>query len=94
MHDALACQPREGHRRYHRELAQLAKGDGHYQEGKSADRHGHSHALQHAAGHHSPAHRPIVEGKGDRAEGKVKDTEQKTFPLQLLRQIADTVVAT
>ena len=40
MHDALARQPGESRRREHHELMQLAKGDGHDQEGKSADRHG------------------------------------------------------
>src|SRR6516162_4185395 len=35
MHDPLARQPRERHRREHHELTQLAKGDGHDQEGKA-----------------------------------------------------------
>src|SRR6516225_6300658 len=80
MHDALACQPDESSRREHHELAQLAKGDGHDQEGKSADRHGQCHPLQHAARHHPPAHRHIVERKSERAESGVKDTEQATYP--------------
>ena len=79
MHDALARQPGERRRREHHKLAQLAKGDGHDQEGKATDRHGHGHALQHATRNYPPAHRRIVEGKGEGAEGSVKDTEQETF---------------
>ena len=79
MHDALARQPGEGHRREHHELTKLAKGDGHDQKGKATDRHGHGHALQHATRHYPPAHRHIVKGKGKRAEGGVKDTEQERF---------------
>jgi hypothetical protein len=80
MYDALTYQPVESRRREHHELAQLAEGDGHDQEGESADRHGQRHALQHAAGHHPLAHRHIVERKGERAESSVKDTEQRTSP--------------
>ena len=80
MHDTLAREPGERPHREHHELAQLAKRDGHDQEGKPADRHGQCHALQHAAGDHSAAHRHIVEGKGERAKGGVEDTEQGTFP--------------
>jgi hypothetical protein len=45
----------------------------------STDRHSYRHALQHATGHYPAAHRHIVEGKGKRAEGGVKDTEQERF---------------
>ena len=82
MHDALARQPGESRRREHHELMQLAKGDGHDQEGKSADRHGQRHALQHAARHHPPAHRHVVEREGEGAESSVKNTEQGTSPLK------------
>ena len=34
---------------------------------------------QHATGHYPAAHGHIVEGKGKRAEGGVKDTEQERF---------------
>jgi len=80
MHDALACQPAERHRGEYHELAQLAEGEGHDQEGKPADRHGQYHALQHAARHHPPAHRHVIEGKGERAESSVKDTEHEISP--------------
>jgi hypothetical protein len=79
MDDALARQPSECHRRENQELTQLAKGDGHDQEGKATDRYGHGHALEHATRHYPAAHRHIVEGKGKRAEGGVKDTEQERF---------------
>ena len=77
---AFADGELEGGRREQVELAQLAKGDRHAQEGQAADRHGHRHALQHAATYHPAAHRDIVEGKSERAEGGVKDTEQETLP--------------
>ena len=64
-------------------IAQLAEGDGHHQEGRSADRHGQRHALQHAARHHPPAHRHVVERKGERAESSVKNAEQETSPRRL-----------
>src|SRR4029077_3295116 len=76
MHDALACQPGERRHREHHELVQLAECDGHDQKRKSADRHGQRHALQHAASHHPPAHRHVVQRKGERAKSSVKDPEQ------------------
>ena len=77
-----------------KELAQLAEGDGHDQEGNPADRHGQRHALQHAARHHPPAHRHVVERKGERAQSSVKDTEQGTSPEDLLfRSLVYNVIA-
>src|SRR5215469_3257492 len=55
MHDALARQPGERHRREHHELSQLAKGDGHDQEGRATDRQGNGQALQHATRHWAAA---------------------------------------
>ncbi len=52
MHDALARQPGERSRREHHELAQLAKGAGHDQEGKTTDWRRHGHASQHGTRHH------------------------------------------
>jgi hypothetical protein len=78
MRDALTGQPDESRGREHHALAQLAEGDGHDQERKSARRHGQRHALQYAARHHPPAHRHVVERKGERAESGVKDTERGT----------------
>src|SRR5437764_15284777 len=84
MHHALARQPGERPRREHHQLTQLAKGHGHDQEGKATDWHGYRHALQHATRHYPAAHRHIVEGKGERAEGSVKHTEQGTFPVEAI----------
>jgi hypothetical protein len=54
------------------------------QKGKSGDRHGQCHALQHAARHHPSAHRHVVEREGERAQSSVKDTEQGTSPEDLV----------
>ncbi len=74
---ALARQPGERHRRGHHQPTQLAKGHGHDQEGKATYRHGFGNALQHATRHYPAAHRHIVEGKGKRAEGGVKETSKR-----------------
>ena len=76
MHDPLACQPGDRRHREQHEVVQLAEPDGHDQEAKSPDGNGQRHALQHAAGHHAPAYRHIVQGKGERAKSSVKDPEQ------------------
>src|ERR1700730_7925063 len=80
----LACQPGERRHREHHELVQLAECDGHDQKRKSADRHGQRHALQHAASHHPPAHRHVVQRKGERAKSSVKDPEQGLPPRSLI----------
>ena len=79
MHDPLARQPRERHRREHHELTQLAKGDGHDQEGKATRSARPWPCLAARYPSLPPAHRHIVEGKGKRAEGGVKNTEQERF---------------
>ena len=84
MHDALACQPGERRHREHHELVQLAKCDSHDQERKSADRHGQRHTLQHAASHHTPAHRHVVQRKGERAKSGIKNPEQGLLPRRLV----------
>ena len=80
MHDALSREPGDRHGREQRELAQFAERGGNDQKGEPAERDGDRHPLQHAARHHSPAHRHVVEREGERAESGVKDAEQKTLP--------------
>ena len=72
--------PGPNHREDH-ELVPLAECNGHDQERKSADRHGQHHALRRAASHHPPAHRHVVQRKGERAKSSVKDPN-KDFPLE------------
>ena len=70
-------QPDESHRREHQELAQLAKGDGHHQEGigtVSAMPSARCPSLP-------PAYRHIVERKGERTESTQR-TPSKGLPPQ------------
>ena len=80
MDDALAPQPGHSGRGEQRKLAQIAKGNRQAEERQAAYRHGHRHALQYAPSHDPAAHRYIVEGKGERAEGGEEDSTQEILP--------------